>query len=282
MKKILLLTAALALTTASFSQQTVIAKWTFPSGNAVDTLPDEANALNIAKSIFTTGGAGAIAFKNGATTKAAQATGWHNGKDLKAWQIGLNTTGNDNIKVSSKHTAGGNNPGPRDLKLQYRIGDGAWTDVNGGAITVGNDWTTGVLNGVALPAECGNQPAIGLRWVMTSNLDINGAELVSAGISKIDDIVITGQAASGIDDNAFSGRISMFPNPCTDYINIDSEKPLSRIEVYTIGSVKVIDQAVNSSTALIKLKGNAPGRYIVVIHADGNSEKSVKSLLINK
>jgi hypothetical protein len=282
MKHLLLLTAALAITTATFSQQAVIAKWTFPSGNAVDTLPDEANALNLTKSIFTAGGASGIAFKNGATTKAAQATGWNNGKDTKAWQIGVNTTGNENINVSSKHTAGGNNPGPRDMKLQYRIGDGAWTDVTGGAITVGNDWTSGVLTSLALPAECGNQPALGLRWVMTSNLDSNGTELVAGGISKVDDIIVTGQTASGINDNALSGTISIFPNPCSDFINIESEKPVSRIEVYSIGSEKVIDQAVNSTSALIKLKGIAPGRYFVVIHSDGNNRKSVKSLIINR
>ncbi|MFA6482600.1 MAG: hypothetical protein WCW62_08495, partial [Bacteroidales bacterium] len=97
MKRMITILSALLVTTFAFAQQITLAKWTFPTGNAVDTLPDQASTLNLNKFIFTGGGTSVIAFKNGASTKAAQASGWDNGQDLKSWQVEINTTGYQNI-----------------------------------------------------------------------------------------------------------------------------------------------------------------------------------------
>ncbi len=171
MKKTFTLLFALLFSIATFAQE-IIAKWTFPTGVvATDLVAEVANSLNTDKTLFTEGGTSVIEMKNGSTTFAAQASGWDDGIDTKSWQTEVNTTGRGSIFVSSAQTAGTTNPGPKDFKLQYKIGTaGVWTDVAGGNITVANDWTTGVLNRLALPAECDNQASLFIRWVMTSNL----------------------------------------------------------------------------------------------------------------
>ncbi len=284
MKRIFTIIAALLITSIGFSQQVTIAKWTFPTGNAVDTLADQANALNTTKFIRTIGGASAIAFKNGATTKAAQATNWNGGQDTKAWQVEINATGSAKIQVSSKHTAGGSYPGPKDFKLQYRIGTGGtWTDVTGGTIVASNEWTTGVLNNLQLPDECNNQASVYIRWVMTSNLDANGAALIATGIAKIDDIIITGETVSGIDNrSAPTLNISIYPNPCADILTVNSENELSKIEIYSITGSKVFELNQTGRNLSIDTNKFQPGRYFLVAHFIGNAGSAVRSVIVER
>ncbi|MEZ5109768.1 MAG: hypothetical protein R2829_12480 [Bacteroidia bacterium] len=77
----------------------------------------------------------------------------------------MNTQNYFDLTVSSKQRS--SNTGPRDFKLQYKIGaGGTWTDVSGATVTVANDFTSGVLSNVALPAECDNQSSVYLRWIV--------------------------------------------------------------------------------------------------------------------
>lgn len=57
--------------------------------------------------------------------------------------ITLHFQANNNLQI----------PGPRDFKVQYKIGSGGtWTDVTGSSVTVANNFTSGVLTDIALPA----------------------------------------------------------------------------------------------------------------------------------
>lgn len=124
--------------------------------------------------------------------------GWDNGQDTKYWQVDVNTTGSTNITVSSLQGSSGT--GPKDFKLQYKVGAaGAWADVTGGIVTLttavsaGNLTTWGALSDVALPSDANNQALVSLRWIMTSNTSINGATVASTGTSRISAIYIKGQ-----------------------------------------------------------------------------------------
>jgi hypothetical protein len=188
------------ITTSALAQTETLAKWTFPSNDLADTLVEEANTFNQNAYLSTMGGTGAIEMKNGETSKAAQCNGWESGTDAKAWYIQLSTESHQNITVSSKQQSGNNDPGPKDFKLQYKIGEtGEWTDVENGDITVLNDWTTSALADIPLPAECDNQEVLFIRWVLSSNLDINGVELLESGKTKIDDIEIKGDVFTSLD-----------------------------------------------------------------------------------
>lgn len=283
MKRTFTILLVLLFGATGFTQRVNIAKWTFPTGNESDLFPDQANTLNADKSISTTGVTSAIAFKNGATTKAAQASGWNNGQDVKSWQVEINTTGYTKILVSSKQTAGGSNPGPRDFKLQYRIGSaGEWSDITGSTIVVGNDWITGAFSNLPLPDDCANQGSLYLRWIMTSNLDVAGNTLAANGIAKIDDISVTGEAASGIETSEAIGvNVNLYPNPCADHLLIESEKELNRIELYNLVGMKVTDLEIHACSTEINMAGYPVGRYFVVVHTKGGMESVVRSVMKN-
>lgn len=178
-------------TNAAFTgTSTNLATWNFPS-NPDNATVDSGTATNSTKTLTLTG-ASLIGYTTGssATTSSASSDSWVSGSGTKYWQVEVTTTGYNDIKVSSKQQ--GSNTGPRDFKLQYKIGSGGtYTDVTGGAITVANNWTTGVLTNVTLPSACDNQTSVFLRWIMTSNNAISGS-LAVGGTSRIDDIVITG------------------------------------------------------------------------------------------
>jgi hypothetical protein len=56
------------------------------------------------------------------------------------------------------------------------------------------DGGNGLLTRVLLPEACENQPAVFLRWIMTSDIAANGGSIGSTGAGRIDDIIITGTA----------------------------------------------------------------------------------------
>ena len=170
---------------------TDIAYWDFPN-NPDDATADGGSAANLSATITTEGGVNAPTFDvAGATTEAATATGWDGGMGTKYWQVIVNTQNYFDLTVSSKQRS--SNTGPRDFKLQYKIGaGGTWTDVSGATVTVANDFTSGVLSNVALPAECDNQSSVYLRWIMTSNTSVNNSTVTNAGTSRMDDLFVTG------------------------------------------------------------------------------------------
>ncbi|MBU3681558.1 MAG: hypothetical protein FGM16_06435, partial [Flavobacterium sp.] len=162
--------------------------WTFPVSGATLTA-DVANSNNSGKAISISNGT--IISSSGAsgTDFSASTTAWTTAN--KFWEISVNTIGYKNIKVSSQQIA--SNTGPRDFKIQYKIGaGGTYTDVTGGTVLLANNWTSAVVNNLALPAACDNQSAVFVRWIPTSTTAVNGSAIAAAGTSRIDNIYIKG------------------------------------------------------------------------------------------
>lgn len=176
----------------TYASNTTAAAWTFPTSGTTVT-PDIYSANNSTKTLTVNGGTGAISSVSGASAspdQAASASGWDGGSGSKYWQIDVNTTGFTNLKISSKQQS--SNTGPKDFKLQYKVGSGSWTDVSGGTITVANNFTSGVLSSLSLPAACEGQSTLSIRWIMTSNTAVGGGSVASGGTDRIDDIYLTG------------------------------------------------------------------------------------------
>lgn len=131
-------------------------------------------------------------------TYAYNTNGWHDGAFQKYYQIDFETIGFRNIKLSSKQM--GSNTGPQDFTLQYSLDGVQWTDL--GDIVVANNWTSGVVQELALPDVLENREAVYIRWLMSSNTSINGGTVASGGTSRIDDIIITGNPMSLTDEEA--------------------------------------------------------------------------------
>ena len=185
-------------TTSTFyaAASSPVAQWNFPN-NPDDNVADGGIGPNLTRQVNAVGATGTITYVPVAssTTSAATGPGWDNGNGADSWEINIVTANYYNLKVSSAQRS--SNTGPRDFKLQYKIGSGGtYTDVPGGTVTVANDWTTGVLTTVSLPAVCENKISVFLRWIMTSNTAVNLSAVSSAGTSAIDNISIIGNAGT--------------------------------------------------------------------------------------
>ena len=167
--------------------QITIVKWSFPN-LPDDAIADEGISNNLTQ-LISLSGERLCTFSNGSSSYAASANGWESGTASKFWQIELNTTGYTSLALSSKQRS--SPTGPANFKLVYSIDDGLqWNDVPSGTITVGDNWNSGFIN-VNLPSECNNQSQLLIRWLMSSNISVDGGT-VSGGTSRIDDVTISG------------------------------------------------------------------------------------------
>jgi hypothetical protein len=173
---------------------TSLVGWNFPN-NPDNNIADLGIPTNLSKTLSTVGGTGTITYVSlpGTTTSAATGSGWDNGNAAKYWQVDFSTADYYSVRMSSVQRS--SNTGPKDFKVQYRIGaGGAWTDVPGAVVTVANDFVSGKVTSLSLPSVCDNQPSVFLRWIMTSNLQVNTGTVSPSGTSAIDDILIEGKS----------------------------------------------------------------------------------------
>ncbi|HEX8561787.1 MAG TPA: fibronectin type III domain-containing protein, partial [Flavobacterium sp.] len=249
-----------------------LAQWTFPTSELILT-PETASANNSGATLSTN--AGTISSSAGASTESASSANWNLGSGTKFWQITLNTLGFSHVTVSSLQRS--SNTGPRDFKVQYRIGSGTWADVAGGAVTTGNDWTSGVVTNLELPTAADNQEQVSVRWIMTSNTSVGNATVGAAGTSRIDNIVVTASAevpsfVTGYEDVATGNQTSFVVNgltPGTQYyyrVRAISENSVS-------GNSNVIEVTTGSQYPFyVDADGDTfgAGELVMVASADPN------------
>jgi len=226
-----------------------------------------------------------ITYTNGATNFAATASEWNDGADVKFWSIKFKADGYKDMKVWSKQRSGGATPGPKYWKLQCRLSGGDWEDVPGGNITVANDWTKGVVDSLPLPATLDNPgtTSIYVRWIMTSNKStaIDSADVLSSGISKIDDIVVTGKLSGvGISNVIYENNVSIYPNPCNDVLHIESTEGLVKTEIYNVMGARIYSSNSRSENLNINVKNFDSGLYVVVMHFQNESKIVSRKVLI--
>jgi hypothetical protein len=280
-KLFLTIVLLLGIYLSSFAQDT-LAAWTFPTGTATDANPNVHTSLNASVAITAQGGTSAIDFtKNGLTTKSAQATAWDAGTNTKYWQIEVNTTAYSSLTLYSKQTAGGANPGPRDWKTQYKVGaSGTWTDIPGTNLTAANNWTTGVLNNISIPAACNNQPSVFIRWIMTSDTSVSAPALVAAtGVTKIDDIYVLGTSSASVDENS-NPLISVFPNPSKGLFSVSSTRPIEELKVYSVIGKLVYNSKVSTPNQNIDISGVESGMYLIRYKISGTDHLQTRKILI--
>ncbi len=164
-----------------------IADWNFDDSTALA----DSNSLNqnLAKNVSVVGSS----FSNyitGVSGKAINANSWNSGGD-KYWQAEVNTTGYENLKLSSFQKS--SPTGPKDFKVQYKIGSDSWIDIPGGVITVSpSNFTSGTINELVLPIACNNQSNLFIRWLKNSEVSANDLTIGSTGTNAIDNINIQG------------------------------------------------------------------------------------------
>lgn len=280
MKKQFTLLTMLLLGIAVTAQE-VIVEWNFPD-EGTDSIADGGIAQNLDKPIYTMGGTSNLNFKNGATTKAAQATHWDEGAEVKCWVVELNSENYGSLTLSSKLSSGGNDPGPRDFRVDYRIGEnGTWAEVPDSEIITANDWETGVLENLPLPEECSNQPHLYLRWIMISDTSSAGVPVEPGGKLKIDDIIITGTNTSATGKLIDSNKVSVYPNPFQSDIHVQFFGQDIICKIFDFSGKIVFEGKINHNKS-IGLKGLPNGMYTLkCFDGKGNLMASRKLLKQN-
>jgi len=74
------------------------------------------------------------------------------------------------------------------------------------------------------------------------------------------------QAALTVDDELLAKGLSLYPNPVSDILTIDSEIPLTKVEIYSMLGKKV--KEINSDFKSIHTDSLSNGVYIVRIHSE--------------
>jgi len=272
-RKNLLLSLLISLFFTNFvSAQDTIVSWTFPSTSA-DRFADVAIPLNATRYISAQYGylqADSLSIDyttegfQGLPDKCAMTIGWTNNPDSANWMVKFKTTGYGDLKLYSKQFSDSSFAGPRDFKVQYKLpGGNQWVDLT--TITVSSDWTTGVVNGIVLPSACNNlSQQVGIRWILTSGLDINGNALLSTGKSKIDDIIITGSPITCINELQSENLIKIYPNPSNGSFSIVNDGQNKTIKIYNIlgDCIYVKESDIESVT---KIEGFNAGVYFIQV-----------------
>lgn len=182
------ITCLLIFCSISIQGQTLIAKWDFEDR---DRFSDGGIPENLNREITSTSPStiNYVSGSGGSGTYSTNNINWDNGQNLKYWQIVLSTQGYKNLNLSSKQYS--SNTGPRDFKIQYSTDGTIWGDA-GATITIAANFTKGVLNEFILPIQCNDQPMVYIRWMMSSNIAVNGSNVGSSGSNRIDDILLKG------------------------------------------------------------------------------------------
>ncbi|MCX6267630.1 MAG: T9SS type A sorting domain-containing protein [Bacteroidetes bacterium] len=288
MKKQLLFVIMLIMA-GTLSAQETLTGWTFPANSGADSL--NANLGTTQNKTYdlrfqwvltatTDSTLNTVTFVQGATTYAAATTGWENGANIKFWSIKFKANNYSNFKVSSKQKSDATNPGPRDFKLQWRLSSGTYADIDGGSITLGADWTTGVLTDLPVPITGQGTSSIYLRWIMASNTDINGGTVASSGQSMIDDILVTGVNSLGQNEILYTNRLKVYPSHNNGNFTISSTEPIDFMSVVDLNGKTICTMTNPGQKQTVTMSNAKPGLYLLKVRfSAGNEELSTRFIV---
>ncbi len=266
---------AFSLYSINLHAQDTIVGWTFP-GHSADAVVDiyiPANANRLLKTedpqrtiVYTVTGI------DGNPDKCAQSVDWDNGDGTKYWTVEFVTSGYNNLKLSSVQRSCAMHHAPRDFKVQYKLhGQSTWTDVPGATVIDTANWTMGALNNIALPVDCDDQTQpMALRWIMTSNMDIKGVPVLNTGMSRIDNIFVTGYAISGIPTNKPENVVLLYPNPASDVLGVYfTNSEIKLLELFQLDGKLLYSETSISNQVNISVENLPAGMYLLRITENG-------------
>jgi hypothetical protein len=275
---IIFIAISLLCYTSVLAQDTLVG-WTFPEGtkNAIANIGNELNKGGMfieADSIDEIPFTPSISFAlNGYLTKSASAVLWDHAKDLKCWKFSCDATGYKSLKIYARVSSDSNQPGPRDFKMQYRMGccSPIWHDVpDVDPFKVSTDWTTGYLNGIVIPSDADNMAGFQMRFVCTSDTATDGTILKTTSRSMIDEVYVTGEKITSIIDNKADLTFAIYPNPANDIIQIRSLKQITAFNLLDLAGRLIKSELVNSSEFKISCSDLKQGCYFIDFNFKGN------------
>ncbi|MCH7409306.1 chitobiase/beta-hexosaminidase C-terminal domain-containing protein [Belliella sp. DSM 111904] len=181
--------------TQLMAQTTVVAGWTFGSvAGSESPLANQGTSNNLGVSEITLTNANPTGYVAGFSGgRAITSNGWNNFTVERYWQITVNTSGYENLTLSSRQQS--SNTGPKDFKAQYSLDGNSWQDIPNTQITVANNLTTGFLNKIPLPQDLNNRALIYIRWLNTSDVSVNDGTTAGTGTNRITEIFVEGESS---------------------------------------------------------------------------------------
>ncbi|MBI9034290.1 MAG: T9SS type A sorting domain-containing protein [Bacteroidales bacterium] len=195
MKQFLLLFLILGISSFSFAQNDTIAGWTFPQMDESSLFANIGTDENIQIARLTTeSNDRPIIVQSLHEDIVATTKQWDNFTSKKYWHISVAANDYTNISISSDQRSTDAIPGPEFFKIQYKLESQEWKDLENSALSLANDWETGVTTELSLPEDCNNYPGeIKIRWITTADTVSNGEFVDAEGISFIKNIIIKGE-----------------------------------------------------------------------------------------
>ncbi|MEA4936388.1 MAG: hypothetical protein VB102_07070 [Paludibacter sp.] len=119
------------------------------------------------------------------------------GRTTRYWLLdSLTTLNKENIEVSLYLVSVGT-VGMTQFRFGYKVGDGAWVDDVFKDVRTGASSSSKIGSNPAdlwthvLPAACNNQVKVAFRWCV-NDIAVGGGPLGSGGISRVDNVTVTG------------------------------------------------------------------------------------------
>jgi hypothetical protein len=259
--------------------------WTFPNALMSDTIANLGLPVNKTKVIKLKAAMPmTMLTKTSFSPPAcAQAMGMSNATAMeKGWYIEFDATHYKDLKVFSRQHACPTHSGPKYWKIQYKVGAGSWTDVPGGNITCALNWVKSAVTALLLPADCNGAAQLGLRWITTSDSNVAGATLGTPIVSdtsmtRIDDVIITGNLYNDIDENIPQQVFEVYPNPASGMVNIMTDSRLKEIIIYNSFGQQIFSDKVSGK---ITLDFGKFGKGLFIVRLQDNYSTLTEKLII--
>jgi hypothetical protein len=285
MKKFLQLIVVLMFVPVLASAQDTIVGWTFTQNLDTSAYANFGTSSNLGARFIAaedTGGVERIiTWTNGVADYAATAEGWDAGANVKFWSVKFKAQGYQDLKLYSKQRSGGNNPGPKYFKVQYRFSGGEYMDIPGSdTVRVANDWTTGVVSNLALPADCNDTSvSIYIRWLQISDLPSSGSTLTDSGISKIDEIFILGTAVPASISENENVSMNIYPNPASDFVMVEARES-SIVTLFDMVGHQVSEAVMPANVMKMDVSALEAGIYFISITDQRNGDRITRKLVV--
>lgn len=265
-------------TTLIYGQDTLVG-WTFPEGRN-NPLSDIGNVLNKGGMYLEVVNTNGMPFTtlgytySGYTSSAASSDKWEDGKEKKSWKVSCDATGYEKMKVYCRISSCSINPGPREFFLQYRLGccSPVWKNVSVGILIVDTTWNMGAMVGIDIPEDAKNMSGLQLQWVCASDTATDGNPITSAGVSLIDDIIITGEKISSVNDLFLEGRTNVYPNPTEGIIRVKSSYDRASYYLTNTLGIESSNGILQNSETEIDLTELPQGVYYLTVYYQNNIE----------
>lgn len=257
----------------SFGQDTIVG-WTFPGGQSLP-LSNYGNENNIGVMYFEAANSYETSFgsisllKPGFTTLSASVNGWDTAVLRRAWKFSVDATNYKLMKIYARISSDSTHPGPRDFKIQVMNGccDPVWKDIPGIIVKAGKEWNSGYINAVQIPSTSDNMPGLKVRFLITSDTATDGTLLKHDGISLIDDIFITGEWFSGI-ENLQKAATAIYYKSSASAIFVSSQNRILDISIRELTGKLVYQQSQPASELNIPMNTFKKGLYLVSVRTN--------------